>query len=54
MFPGFPEHCNTEGTHSEYSQNIECWLGMYEKLLRFILSNCQTAFVIEQGSAMIY
>ena len=27
MFPGCPEHCNAEGTHSEYSQNIACRLG---------------------------
>ena len=27
MFPGCPEHCNTEGTLSEYSQNIACLLG---------------------------
>ena len=28
MFPGCPERCNAEGTHSEYSPNIACWLGI--------------------------
>ena len=27
MFPGCPEHCNVEGTLSEYSRNIPCRLG---------------------------
>ena len=27
MFPGCPEHCNAEGTHNEYSENIACRLG---------------------------
>ena len=27
MFPGCPKHRNTEGTLSEYSRNIACWLG---------------------------
>ena len=27
MFPGCPEHCNVEGTLSEYSRNIACRLG---------------------------
>ena len=26
MLPGFPEHCNAEGTLSEYSWNIAYWL----------------------------
>ena len=28
MFPGCPEHCNVEGTLSEYSWNIACRLGV--------------------------
>ena len=27
MFPGCPEHCNAEGTLSDYSWNIACLLG---------------------------
>ena len=27
MFPGCPEHCNVEGTLSEYSRNIAWCLG---------------------------
>ena len=27
MVPGCLEHCNTEGTPSEYSRNIACRLG---------------------------
>ena len=26
MFPGYPEHCNVEGTLSQYSRNIACRL----------------------------
>ena len=26
MFPGRSEHYNAEGTLSEYSENIVCWL----------------------------
>ena len=29
MFRGCREHCNTEGTLSEYSRNIACRLGSF-------------------------
>ena len=41
MFPGCPEHCNAEGTHSECSRNIACRLDcflFYYEILNFLIT----------------
>ena len=49
MFPGCPEHCNAEGTHSKYSRNIVYRLGRCftrKSMIEFFSINCRSKIEI--------
>ena len=52
MYPGSPEHCNAEGTISEYSRNIACRLG--NRLVSKGMSNFYLKVTIETFSKLLF
>ena len=66
MFPGWPEHCNDEGTLSEYSRNIVCWLGCTdigipivgefeekEELKNFLMVDCKIVTCLKNKKLLV-
>ena len=48
MFPGCPEHCNAEGTLSEYSRNIACRLGIRLNATHYFIMNIPNKRELQQ------